>query len=281
MRHYLPSTSQVRRWTVTPQAEAEPEPRPPLRRGAYDGPAEVRHGYTLTDLDDLARRAVAIDRAWYPGGDRGDQYDAAWHGIAEHLCSADEPPTDHDLLNAGRRVLKDDQQRHQQMLGTRRSATYTGSNFARYWEWHARPAPSPEDAVTERLALHQIMAALKGDHAQALTTLAALDLDAQATAHALGVGYSAAKTRLMRARRQFREYWFAPDAPPPMHRPRVSIPAEAWERLRAACAEGHAMTPENTQWEHRGAGRLPFGKCRQCESDRGKRRAATAKWAAK
>lgn len=233
----------------------------------------VRHGYTMADLDRLARLTVTFHLGWFAGGDRNDQYEAAWHGIAEHLCAVEHEPSERDLLDSGRRALQDDQQRLQQAHGTRRSETYTGANFARYWDWHARPVPSPEDTVTDRLALSQIMGALKDDHAQALVTLATLDIDAQATAGALGISYAAAKTRLMRARRQFREHWFAPDAPPPMHPPRVSIPAEAWERLRERCSAGHAMTRENTQWENRGPGRLPFGKCRTCESERSRRRA--------
>lgn len=278
MRRYPPSTSQIRCWDITVPADAEPDrPAAPLRRVVYDDPAHVRHGYTMADLDRLARLTVTSHLSWFAGGDRGDQYDAAWHGVVEHLCAVDEPPSERDLLDAGLRALQDDQQRHQQMLGTRRSSADTGRNFTRYWKWHCGPVPSPEDAIVDRLALRQIMAALNGDHAQALNTLAAVNIDAQATAQALGISYSAAKARLMRARKQFREHWFAPDAPPPMHPPRVSIPAEAWERLRAECSEGHAMTRQNTQWENRGPGRLPFGKCRRCESDRRRRRAEAAR----
>jgi len=279
VKHKPYSAAQVRCWTITPpQHEPEtPTPEPEADRALVAG--AVRHGYTMADLDRLARLTVTFHLGWFAGGDRNDQYEAAWHGIVEHLCSVEQQPSERDLLDAGRRVLQDDQQRHQQMLGTRRSGTYTGANFARYWDWHARTVPSPEDAVVERIALVQITATLCASHIEALTMLAVLGNDVQATAEALGITYQAAKDRLNKARRNFRGHWYAPDPPPPMHRPMAAVAPQAEERLRAECGVcGTPMTPENTRWEKpRKPGRAPVGHCRACESDRGRRRAEAAR----
>lgn len=279
-------------WRITPPVDDEPAPEPtapveptPRRSKRYGAGSTlpVRHGYSMADLDRLARLTITFHRDWYSGGDRNDQYEAAWHGIALHLCAVKHAPSEQDLLDSGRRALHDDSQRHQQMHGTRRGGTNTGVNFLRYWEWHSAPAHSPEEVVVDRLALDQIMGALKDQHAQALVTLAAfvtpakLSGDVKATAAALEISYAAANTRLMRARAHVRELWYAPDEAPPMHRAPVSIPAEAWERLREKCVHGHEMTPENTQWEKPGPGRLPIGHCRECDRVRGQRRRAAAR----
>jgi hypothetical protein len=131
--------------TITSTAEETP---PPARQG-------ILHGYTLADLNDLARRVVSNNRHWWPAGDRDDQHGTAWQGIAEHLCAADHAPAYRELLEAGRRALATevrDQLRHH---GTRTDGTNTGAGFGRYWTWHGAAAPSPEPAVTERVALAQ------------------------------------------------------------------------------------------------------------------------------
>jgi hypothetical protein len=281
VKHNPNSTAKVRCWTIPAPQQPDPEP------AAAEQPIQhsrdsVRHGYTMADLDRLARLTVTFHLGWFSGGNRNDQYEAAWHGIVEHLCSVEQSPSERDLLDSGRRALQGDQQRHQQMLGTRRHGTYTGANFARYWDWHARTVPSPEDAVVERVALGQITATLCASHIEALTTLAALGNDVQATAEALGITYQAAKDRLSRARHNFRTHWYAPDPAPPMHRPMAAVAPQVEQRLRAECGVcGTAMTPENTQWEKpRKPGRAPIGHCRTCERARSARRTAARQAAA-
>lgn len=282
MKHNPNSAAKVRCWTIAPTQQPETEPAA-AEAPIQHSPNSVRHGYTMADLDRLARLTVTFHLGWFAGGNRNDQYEAAWHGIVEHLCSTEQPPSERDLLDSGRRALQDDQQRHQQMLGTSRSATYTGANFARYWDWHGRTTPSPEDSIVDRLALRQILPELCASHLEALNVLAAFDTadpdgtaKVEAAAAALGIGYRAMTSRLMRARANFRTHWYAPDEPPPMHRPMAAVAPQVEQRLRAECGVcGAAMTPENTQWEKpRKPGRAPIGHCRACERARASRRAA-------
>jgi DNA-directed RNA polymerase specialized sigma24 family protein len=172
----------------------------------------VRHGYSLADLDSLARRVVSNNMHWWPAGDRADQHDTAWLGIAEALCEATEPPSQRDLLEAGRAALNRevrDQMRHR---GDRRDGTNNGAHFERYWAWASYPAPSPEPAIVEQTALHQILAALTARQREAVAALA-LAGDYHAAAAMLGVEPQTFRSLLGRARKDFLALWHEGEAP--------------------------------------------------------------------
>lgn len=170
------------------------------------------HGYTLAQIEGLARRVVANNRHWWPAGDRHGQYEAAWHGIAEHLCAASDPPTERDLLEAGRRALGADVRDELRHHGTRSDGTNNGANFSRYWDWHSHPVPSPEPAVTERLALTQILPALTARQRQALTALAVTG-DYWQAAQVLGIKPQTFRSLIGRGRREFRALWHEGETP--------------------------------------------------------------------
>lgn len=87
------ATALIAEFTLTPTTHNTTPPQP------QPGPNHIRYGWTLNSLDTLTRTVVANNRTWWPAGDRNDLYDAAWHGIVEHLYSTTTPPTHRQLLD--------------------------------------------------------------------------------------------------------------------------------------------------------------------------------------
>lgn len=172
----------------------------------------VLHGYSLDDLDELARRVVRNNLAWWPAGDRADQYDTAWMGIAEYLCSAESAPSARELLEAGVLALHREVRGQIRHRGARRDGTNTGAAFDRYWSWCSAPLASPEAAVTERLALAQIWPALTARQRDCLTALAATG-DYLGSASALGIMPQTYRSLIGRARREFLKLWHEGEIP--------------------------------------------------------------------
>lgn len=178
-----------------------------------NGPFEVRHGYTLADIDQQARASVNV--AYARTMDYRDRYDAAWHAIAEFLCAAQEPPTHLDLKAAGVRavenIVADDCRHH----GVNRRDIEAGKpRFARYWAL-GRVAPSPEDQIVDRVALTQIWPALSPTHQQILTAFA-VHADHQLAAAATGRSASTYRSHLKSARQSFRALWHEHETPSAM-----------------------------------------------------------------
>lgn len=168
--------------------------------------------WTLDDLDRMARAVVAHNRAWWPAGDRDDQYAAAWHGIVEHLYASTTPPTRGELMEAGRRTLVADVKATMRHHGARRDASNNGARYAAYWEWAGRAAPSPEAAVVERIALYEILPTLTPGQQEALIALASGG-DYATAAALLGVSEGGLKSQLMHGRRRFRTLWHEGEEP--------------------------------------------------------------------
>lgn len=166
----------------------------------------VAHGYTMRDLDAFARAVVMNNRTWWPAGDRDDLYSAAWHGIVEHLCTTDEPPSRRDLLEAGRQALVQDVKATMRHHGARRDTSNNGARYAMYWEWAGRAVPSAEAGIVERIALEQILAALTPRQREAFTALATTGdyLDA---ASLLDIEAQTFRSLIGRARGAFRGLW--------------------------------------------------------------------------
>lgn len=171
------------------------------------------HGYTLTDIDRLARTAAT--RAY--GGhilDPGDRYHAAWTAIAERLCTATEAPDSRALAIVGMNAINQAGRDHRHTWGL--GATWGGSqgdapNFQRYWD-HGRVTPSPEDGIVDRLAVHQIWPHLALTHRQILCALAVHGTCAAAAA-SLGKTERAYACALHRARAEFYRLWHEHEAP--------------------------------------------------------------------
>lgn len=203
-------TGQLRRvgatvgtFTLQPVEDQE-QPEPDTAGG-------IRYGWTLAALDRLARTVVSNNRAWWPAGDRDDLYAAAWHGIVEHLYTADTEPRRTELMEAGRRALGQDVKDNMRHHGARRDTSNNGLKYAMYWEWAGRAVPSPENDIVERLALAQILPALTAGQRQAVEVLAATG-DYDRAAQLIGSPTSL-KSQLMKGRRRFRELWHEGEVP--------------------------------------------------------------------
>jgi DNA-directed RNA polymerase specialized sigma24 family protein len=166
----------------------------------------------MRDLDAFARAVVMNNRTWWPAGDRDDLYSAAWHGIVEHLCTTDEPPSRRDLLEAGRQALAQDVKATMRHHGARTDGRNNGARYAMYWEWAGRAVPSAEAGIVERIALAQILAALTPRQREAFTALAST-ADYLDAARLLDIEAQTFRSLLGRARGAFRGLWHEGEAP--------------------------------------------------------------------
>jgi hypothetical protein len=168
---------------------------------------EVRHGYTLADLTGLARGAATANK-WLVS-DFTVRFEAAWDAITEHLLTSDEAPTPQELARIGKGAVSRTQLKdhcHTYGVAERDLTAGIGSapRFAAYW---FEPPRTPlDEAVCERVALGQVMAALTPRHREFLHVLAASE-DHPAAAEALGVTRESLGSGAARARRSFLALW--------------------------------------------------------------------------
>ncbi len=173
--------------------------------------AEVRWGYTMDDIDRLARRVYNRTRSNYLF-DQSDRYSAAWFGIVEHLFESVELPTPADLIQAGTRRVGDESRLNQSFYGYRADMpNKEAPRFVTYWR---RGGQSDfTDRIAEREALPKVLAVLNTTLYEAIVTLAAFDNMSDA-ARALGISDKAFEHRIKRARAALISAWFAPEHPP-------------------------------------------------------------------
>lgn len=136
----------------------------------------VRHGYTMGDIDRIARAAAVNTRSGRRDSRDADElYEAAWGAIVELLCTTETALAGRDLYWAGVRgvdVVRREISRHRGV--DRRdpwAGTYVAEGFLRYWidRWPGSPV---EDAVVDRLAVQQVVAALNPRERDHLVLLA-------------------------------------------------------------------------------------------------------------
>jgi DNA-directed RNA polymerase specialized sigma24 family protein len=236
---------------------------------------ETLHGLTLADIDALARTVVSNNRTWWPAGDRDDLYAAAWHGIVEHLCEAQEAPSRRDLLEAGRRALATDVKANMRHHGARTDTSNNGLRFAQYWTWAGRSVPSPESSIVERLALAQILAALTPRQRESFTALAATG-DYLEAARLLDIADQTFRSLIGRARGSFRDLWHEGEAPS-KHWGTDRRVEKHGATPRTHCGNGHELTDDNVRVSRSvKPGERGRRRCLQCERDRAKVRHGNA-----
>jgi hypothetical protein len=98
---------------------------------------ELRHGYTLTDLERLAKIAVARD-FWHQGMHPADRFDLSFSAMAEHLYAADQRPTANDLFSAATTAVR----RHAQSDRSRRARHHPRHLLRTTCPTHAAPSTS-------------------------------------------------------------------------------------------------------------------------------------------
>lgn len=231
---------------------------------------EILRGYTLADIDHMARSACVADRSM--ASDVDTRYSVAWSAIAEHLYAATEPPTRQDLVRAGWQAIYQEVREMRHTFGqSRDDPNAEVASMPRAQQYWFMPKPDPDLGVIDRLAVRQIMDTLKPAYRDAVVALAATD-DYRSAAEALDIKYSALTARLSVARKIFREHWFAPDVAPRIRGTDRRV--EAYERApRTHCVRGHEMTDDNVRMRPDRRSRI----CRACERERGARRSSEKK----
>ena len=237
-------------------------------------PDHIRHGYTLRDLNRMARAACIADRTL--SSDLTTRFDTAWSAIATALCEADQPPTRNALVETGWKAIYADVKAARRLYGVdstgRSGEVASAPRYAAYW---THIPHQPDEGIIERLAVHQILATLPEHLREAVVALAVHD-DYQKAAAALGIKYTALTVRMSLARRQFRARWFAPESAPPIR----GTDRRVGSHSRGApthCPRGHEYTPENTI---RRPSKPRVRRCRACDVARDAARRAAKKAAA-
>jgi hypothetical protein len=179
--------------------------------------AELRHGYTLSEINRLAKVAVWRD-VWHQSLPLTDRQDIAWSAIAEHLYASDHKPTTGELVKAAWNALRAETEAQWHTHGVSRTASvFDGSQtmpgFGRYWFTFGRNTQGPEEPIIERMALHQIWDALPEKHRVLIAALAATDDYGEAAA-VLGISRRQSYVSMLaRARTAFRELWHEGETP--------------------------------------------------------------------
>lgn len=175
--------------------------------------AELRHGYTLADLDEIAVQAVRWQR-FHRQIEFTVRLDMAWSAIAECLYAADEPPAPNDLVRAAWAAVTDEVDRTYRSYGLNSHDRYAGitGRFRQYWVGAGQQTRSPEEPIVERVALSQIWPRLSALHRQLLLAMAVHD-DYGRAADALDKSRATFTTQLSQARRACLTLWHDGEQP--------------------------------------------------------------------
>ncbi|NGO71826.1 hypothetical protein [Streptomyces boncukensis] len=221
------------------------------------------HGYTVHDIDRLARIAAAS--AHSGGLDAPTRHDLAWSGIAEALVAAEDTPTRQGLIHVGRNAVHAELAACMHARGYQSGNTTAGSDASPRWAtyWRTPPEPNAMDRLVEHLAAVQIGDMFTMSEGRAVEALAVHEEYAQA-AEALGLSYKTFAAHIAAARRRFRSHWFAPDTAPPV---RGHDKRRGSQEPQTHCGRGHLLDGDNLRIQIRRRGRRER-VCRACVRDR-------------
>lgn len=208
-----------------PQEDPAPEPEPR---------DDALWGWTVAEIHDLAKSA-ALSNRWLVS-DFSVRFEAAWDGITDELLAAQSRPSRHDLQAAGkgaisRGLLKDFCHTYGVADRDLTAGIASAPRFAAYWL--GERGEGFEERVTDRVALGQVMAALRPADRETLEALAAGG-DLAAGAALLGIRRGAFQMRVSQARKAFEARWYSPEASPKPTGPRSRYSPSAWNESRKA-----------------------------------------------
>ena len=228
----------------------------------------IAHGYTLADLDRLAKTAAAA--APTTGLDGYTRYTLAWSAIAEALCDK-QRHSRRDLINTGWQAINTEITACLHARGYKEGHVHNGpASSPRYIQfWHPVGDDNAIDRLIEHIAARQAGEVFTRAQGQAVEALGRHD-DHALAARSLGIGYGTFSTRLSAARAAFHAAWYAPDTPPTITR---HDKRRGNQPPRTHCGAGHAMNGDNVRIRRRRGGRTER-VCRACESGRQQARAA-------
>jgi hypothetical protein len=177
---------------------------------------ELRYGYTLGEVNKLARAAVWRD-VWHQSLPLSERQDIAWSAIAEYLYACDHKPGTGELTRAAWNALRAETEAEWHHHGVSRSSSvYDGDQampgFARYWLALGRNTQGPEEKIVESVTLRQIWDALPERHQVLIAALAETG-DYGKAAEALGKARRSYVTQLSEARQAFRVLWHEGETP--------------------------------------------------------------------
>jgi hypothetical protein len=194
--------------TVDVNGVAEAVPETPVAEG------RLRFGYTLDDLDRLAR--VACQTAHTMAADVGDRYAEAYGEIAAHLYSAEPRPSEPDLIRVGQAAIRDwsraTRRAHGLHADSDKGEGVPHATVA-YWWTQSGVTPSPEARIVDLAAFKAIWPWLHAEGREALETIAAFDGDYRHAAEALGLTFTQLRRHVDRAVRLFLALWHDGESP--------------------------------------------------------------------
>lgn len=232
--------------------------------------AELAHGYTLSQVHNIAK--AAVNMAGQYASDYLDRFDTAYGAIVITLYESPNWPTRYQLMQAGALAVNRMVAEVMHLRGYRDNNAYNGAGssprFVVYWD-ALRITPSHETRVVEHVAVEQILPRLTPREAQAITALAATG-DYQAGADLLGMGYDQFCGAVARARRRAFALWHEGETPCRRWRKDVRVGSRTAVRP-THCPKGHPYDETNTAYARNGAIR-----CKRCHREReAARRAGT------
>jgi hypothetical protein len=173
----------------------------------------LRWGYTFTDLDRLTR--MALSRHHYGRGitSAADRYHAAWGGIAIALYEATEHSDRADLIHAGWEAITAMNNAETKAHGWVHEKGETRHRPAVAIYWHT-PGEGWEEALVERIAIHQVLEYLTPAPRDAVNAVAAAWGDYAAAERMLGVTRATLTERLRVARNTALQLLMEGETPP-------------------------------------------------------------------
>lgn len=174
--------------------------------------AELAHGFSMRDVERIAGASVRNTRRYVKWMEPSEQYELAWFAIVELIYTTPDKPATLDMIHAGQKAITAEHERYLADHGVDRDTLGPKVNHAKYWAHVAGPTPDFTEAIAERIALPQVLAALTVEQYEVLAAVAASGSNAMA-AEALGISLSGLNRHLKEARERIIRLWMEGESP--------------------------------------------------------------------